>query len=107
MAKAVVNRRKPEDNGEQFGPDLLADVDTIELSLTRNEVAAFLVASNRIGGNPHGTLRGEMDTIRDAILHRLGVKGREPAVHESARRYLNRDDLATGRITFHRGGAHV
>ncbi len=98
MASARIYKQEPVPDR---GPDPLRDVKKVRLELTANEVRALLLVANRVGGSPERSLRGEFDTIRQAIQGALGI---EPLTD---RRFLHREDMITGHLFFLKGGGHV
>ena len=101
MASAKVVKRDPEPNR---GPNLLEDVKHIDLQLTPNEVMAFLFVAQRVGGAPDKSLRGEIDTIKEALMRALGVDPNNPRRNAGWRRFAYRDDIIDGGLHFKAGG---
>ncbi len=101
MASAKVVKRDPEPDR---GPNLLEDVKHVDLQLTANEVMALLLVAQRVGGQPDKTLRGEIDTIKEAIMRALGVFPMDKRLSQGWRRFMFREDIIGGQVYFKAGG---
>lgn len=105
-----VKTHQQTEEPDERGPDLLKGIKSIDLlGLTPNMIRALLLIFSRVGGGPENTLRGEIDSVHQELLVALGVpaSGGNAWRNQQAKRYLSRDDMAQGYVTFLKGGAHV
>lgn len=104
MASATIIKAEPEPDR---GPDLFEGVKGLHLKLTSQEAKAVLVALSRVGGPPSTTMRGEIDTVMEAIYKALGIESPWAGNWDKVKRYADRNDLLVGTLFFRKGGAHV
>lgn len=110
----IVKVRKHEPSPEILTlPDLLEDIAEVTLKLTANEAKAFLLVASRVGGSPDSTLRGEIESIRRAMINALAEvwSAKHPTRPANSpridARYLNGAGVVQGHIEFTKGGRHI